>query len=116
MTLPAQLPPGYGFTGPPYRHEASDDDEGRNTRWKHGVLCPDGSVLTGCDEDPLWATLKVVSLALEHREQAEEPPTVKLKRLLNAARANRRFYDKNLVEVLEILIEDYLKRHSHGQG
>lgn len=98
-----ELPLGYEFHSPAY-HQAGEGCMGdRYERWVCDVRTPKGECLMAVGGSADEATRNAVQRASEHHEFWSQKPEMRLFAQIGKAKKQGRFYERDLVDVVEIL-------------
>lgn len=97
------LPDGYSYEGEPSYVESDDCNGVKIGYYRQTVKRADGSVILGCAANPHAARDVAYCNARDDNEINRMPPKQRLWYEIDKAKKNGRFYDRDLVSVVEIL-------------
>jgi 3',5'-cyclic AMP phosphodiesterase CpdA len=108
----AELPTGYTYDGEPHYVDGEDCMGGKSPYWRQWVKAPTGEAIAGCAANPHAARDVARCNARDHNEIQTLPAKRRLWYEIDKAKKNGRFYDRDLVTVVEILAEMISPRNS----
>ena len=110
------LPEGYTLVGPPYQQLSGEDCMGNAIvgHWCQDARSPQGGFVSGYGDTAVEATIKALANARWHHAFWSQGPRERLFAHIANAKKQGRFYDKDLVDVIEIFAKRLFPEDSSG--